>query len=148
MVEKAVLECNLSFEGIDRGILTKFVSVLLKGQEPDAKLKPYLQVTRQRTSINSFLKKHSESQFLGPPEKGPGDLTPNTLRRLLALACARSVICIMKHNYFTIAGDIYGLRDGSPIGLDLIVETASVYMSICDSKFQQKLNKLGIQVKI
>ena len=148
MVEKAVIDCKLDFVGVDRDFLVKFVSVLLKGQEPEKHIKPFLQIPKQRTSINSFLKKQSNAQFQGPPEKGVEDLSPELIRRLLSIACAGSVRYVMEHHYFTIAGDIFCQKDGSPIGLDLSVETASLYMSIWDQKFSERLRKLGIRTYI
>ena len=52
----------------------------------------------------------------------------------------------MNNHYFAIGGEIYRQKDGSPIGLDMSVEGASLYMSIWDHKFLDRLKRLGISV--
>ena len=50
------------------------------------------------------------------------------------------------NHFFSIAGKIFKQGDGSPIGLDLSVEVASIYMSLWDNKILNTVNKLGIQI--
>ena len=56
----------------------------------------------------------------------------------------RSILTV----FFVIDGKIYKQRDGSAIGVDLSVETASIYMTLWDSKFRERLRKLGFQLPL
>ena len=94
--------------------------------------------------FSSFLKRKSESKFLGPPLRAVEELNPQDVRILLGMASARSTRHVMSNHFFSINGQIYKQRDGSPIGMDLSVEGASIYMTLWDKKFMNKLRKLGI----
>ena len=72
----------------------------------------------------------------------------NKLKHLLGIACAKSVEVVMKNHFFTIDKRIFKQKDGSPIGLDMSVEVASLYMSLWDKQFRDKLKKLGIKVEV
>ena len=94
------------------------------------------------------MKRRAESQFLGPPEKPPNDLHPKDVRKLLGLAAAKSTDTVMKSHFFSIKGGIYKQRDGAPIGLDVSVEIASLYMTLWDRKFLSKCKKAGINIHL
>ena len=75
-------------------------------------------------------------------------MTHDDIRRLVGIAASTSVRVVMQNHFFKIGGDIYRQRDGSPIGLDLSVETASLYMSLWDNRFRRKLKSLGIGLEV
>ena len=85
---------------------------------------------------------------MGPPEKPPNDLHPKDVRKLLGLAAAKSTDTVMKSHFFSIKGGIYKQRDGAPIGLDVSVEIASLYMTLWDRKFLSKCKKAGINIHL
>ena len=147
-VEEAVIKCGLEFENINLEFLTKFVSVLTKGRSGNVDLDVFLQTPKVRTTLNSFIKRQAENQFQGPPLEPAGNLTVDLTRRLLAIAASRSVKTVMENHYFTIGGNIYKQTDGSAIGLDISVETASLYMSSWDATFLSRLNRLGIKTEL
>ena len=57
------------------------------------------------------------------------NLSQDNIRRLRGIAASKSVKTVMENHYFTIGGKIFRQVDGSAIGLDISVETASLYMS-------------------
>ena len=138
--------CNMVFENIISIFLCKFVSILTRGKSGDPRLNEFLQVPKPRTTLNSFLRRKSETQFVGPPAKQHVDLEQSQIRKLLGIASARSTNVVMNHHYFTIGGKIYRQRDGCPIGMDLSVEAASLYMSLWDLKFLKLCKKLGLKI--
>ena len=73
-------------------------------------------------------------------------MSPQQVRQLLGIASARTVKNVMMNHFFTINGKLFRQKDGSPIGLDLSVEIASIYMTLWDKKFLATLRRLGIQV--
>ena len=75
-----------------------------------------------------------------------GELTPQDLTIMLGLASERSTRHVMLNHFFSINGQIYRQRDGSPIGMDLSVKGASPYMILWDKKFLKKFKTLGINL--
>ena len=67
---------------------------------------------------------------------------------LLGILTSESVNTVMNNHFFTIGGRIYRQKDGSPIGLDISVEIASLVMLRWDSKFLAKARKLGIKIDL
>ena len=120
----------------------KFVSITTRGKSGNPKIDEFLQTPKLRTTLASFMRRKSESQFLGPPRRTVGELTPQDLRIMLGIASARSTRHVMMNHFFSINGQIYRQRDGSPIGMDLSVEGASLYMILWDKKFMKKLKIL------
>ena len=54
----------------------------------------------------------------------------------------------MRNHYFSIDGKIWKQRDGSPIGLDISVEIAGLYMSMWDKLFLDKVRKAGLKLRL
>ena len=82
---------NIDFRNIDREYLIKIVSVVTRGKHQDQVLKQFLMVPKPRTTLNSFLKRPSMAQFLGPPVKNWQDLTQLQINQLLGCLSAASV---------------------------------------------------------
>ena len=147
-IQEAVKICDLEFDNIDKEFLTKFVSVLTRGKSGNNEADEFLQTPQNRTTLNSFLRKRSERQFLGPPLRNHTQMEKKHLKILLGIAAARSTQVVMENHFFTISKKIFRQKDGSPIGLDMSVEGASIYMLLWDRDFLQKLKKLGIHVDL
>ena len=147
-IEESINNCGLVFNQINREFLTKFVSVLTKGVIPDKNLQNFLQVPKFRTTLNSFLTRQEENQFQGPPINNPGDLSHVQVRSLLAIAASRSTKVVMENHYYQIGGKIYRQKEGSAIGVDLSVESCSLYMTNWDKMFLDKLKRLCITVNL
>ena len=145
-IEESIINCGLKFDKIDSRFLTQFVSVITRGVFRDKSLQEFLQAPKQRTTINSFMKRQDQSQFHGPPIRQPGDLSDVQINKLLAIAAARSTKTVMENHFYQIGGKIYHQREGSAIGVDLSVESCSLYMTNWDQKFLGKLKKLGISI--
>ena len=148
IIEDCINKSGLEFENINLGFLTKFVSVLTRGNIRDQQLKRFLQIPKARTTLNSFLKRQSEEQFQGPPMEQTVNLLPKHVRALIAIADAKSIKTVMDNHFYQIGGKIYRQREGSAIGVDLSVETCSLYMTDWDQKFLKKLKELGIKVDL
>ena len=54
----------------------------------------------------------------------------------------------MENHYYTIIKKIFRQSDGLPIGLDMSVEAASIYMLLWDEEFLTKLKYLGISTAL
>ena len=54
----------------------------------------------------------------------------------------------MENHFYQIGGCLYQQREGSAIGVDMILEAASLYMTTWDEMFLKKLRKLGIKVDL
>ena len=147
-VIESIVDSDLKFNNINRPFLVKFVAVLTGGHVGDPDVDKYLQTPKPRTTVNSFLKRQSEDQFQGPPLEQTDGMTTTTVRKLIALAAGESVTVVMKNHFFQIGGEIYRQKDGAAIGLDLAVESCSLYMTRWDRQFLRKLKKLGISVKM
>ena len=106
----------------------------------------FLQTPKRQTTLNSYLRRRGENQFQGPPQRPWQELTDDNVRQMLGIASSRTVQHVMGNLFFSIAGKIFRQGDGLPIGLDLSVEVASIYMSLWDRKFLTTLKKLGIKV--
>ena len=89
------------------GFLTKFVSNVTRGESGKEDLDRFLQKPKQRTTLNSFMKRQAKSQFQGPPLEQPENLSPDDICRLLGVAASKSVRTVMKNHYFTIGGKIF-----------------------------------------
>ena len=94
------------------------------------------------------MRRKSDQQFEGPAVRPIEELEMCHIGTLLGLAASRSTKTVMENHYFSIGGEIFKQRDGSPIGLDISVETASLYMSMWDRKLLDKLKSLGISVDL
>ena len=145
-VEESINQCGLEFEQINKSFLTKFVSVLTRGEVQDEEVRRFVQVPKPRTTLNSYMKRQSEDQFQGPPMEQLGNLTPGVIRKLVAIAAGKSVSTVMQNHFFQIGGKIYKQKDGAAIGLDLSVEACSLYMTKWDHTFLAKLRRMGIHV--
>ena len=148
LIIESFRKADLEFTEVNIPFLLKFVSVITKGVTGNPELDAYLQVPKARTTLNSWLKRKSEAQFQGPPLEDWRGIDKATLKHLLGIACAKSVEVVMTNHYFTIDKRIFRQKDGSPIGLDMSVEVASLYMSLWDKSFRDKLRKLGIKVDV
>ena len=139
LTSKSIIECFKSsgqiFNNIDREFLVKTVSVLTGGNCQINSLNQFLQIPYRTTTLKSFLKRRSERQFRGPPQREAGDLTNSQVNTLLGIASSISVKTVMENHFFTIGGKIYKQSEGSPIGVDLSVESASLSMLVWDSRF-------------
>ena len=145
-IEEGTKLSGMNYERINKGFLTKFVSITTKGKSGNPRIDEFLQTPKPRTTLASWMKRKSETQFLGPPKRTVGELTPQDLRVMLGLASSRSTRHVMMNHFFSINGQIYRQRDGSPIDKDLSVEGASLYMILWDKKFMKKLKTLGINL--
>ena len=136
-----------SFININCEVLLKIASLFTNGQyEPNHELNQFFQVPKQTTTLRSYLKRRSDTQFRGPTFKPASELTDKQVNTLLGFVSSKYVVKVMENHYFTIGGKIFRQTDGSPIGVDLSVETASLVMLFWDSKFLKKLKKLGLRV--
>ena len=126
-IEEGTKLSGMNYEQVNKGFLTKFVSITTKGKSGNPRIDEFLQTPKPRTTLASWMKRKSETQFLGPPKRTVGELTPQDLRVMLGLASSRSTRHVMMNHFFSINGQIYRQRDGSPIGMDLSVEGASLY---------------------
>ena len=54
-------------------------------------------------------------------------MQPTEVRKLIAIATGASVATVMKNHYFQIGGKIFRQVDGAAIGVDLAVESCSLY---------------------
>ena len=148
LIIESFRKADLEFTEVNIPFLLKFVSVITKGVTGNPELDAYLQVPKARTTLNSRLRRKSKAQFQGPPLEDWRGIDKATLKHLLGIACAKSVEVVMTNHYFTIDKRIFRQKDGSPIGLDMSVEVASLYMSLWDKSFRDKLRKLGIKVDV
>ena len=114
-IKEAFQSCDLEFESVDKPFLLKFVSILMRGDSGDRQLNQFLQTPKNRTTLNSYLKRRAESQFLEPPEKPPNDLQAKDVQKLLGLAAAKSTDTVMKSHFFSIKGGMYKQRDGETL---------------------------------
>ena len=55
------------------------------------------------------------------------------------MAASKSKQQVMLNPYVSIVGQVFKQRDGSPIGLDLSVKSASIYVSLLDRDFLEKI---------
>ena len=138
-IEKAFKITNIDFKNIDREYLVKIVSVVTRGKHQDQTLKQFLMVPKPRTTLNSFLKRSSMGQFLGPPVKSWQELTQLQLNQLLGCLSASSVKKVMENHFFTLGGQIHQQTDGGCIGVGMTVEIAAIYMLVWDLSFLTKL---------
>ena len=145
-IEECVNKCGLEFRNINLDFLTKFVSILTKGNTDNLRLNNFLQIPKNRTTLNSFIKRQAENQFQGPALEHHRNLSSDQVRCLLAIAVAKSTEVVMSNHYYQIGGNIHKQTEGSSIGVDLSVETASLYMTTWDNAFLSKLRKLGIKI--
>ena len=120
-IEEATKLSGMKFERVNKQFLVKFVSITTKGKSGNNRIDEFLQKPKSRTTLSSFLKRKSESQFLGPPLRAVEELNPQDVRILLGMASARSTRHVMSNHFFSINGQIYKQRVGSPIGMDLSV---------------------------
>ena len=60
-------KAELEFTEINIPFLLKFVSIITKGVTGIPELDIYLQVPKNRTTLNSWLRRKSETQCQGPP---------------------------------------------------------------------------------
>ena len=141
-IKKAFKITNVDFTNIDREFLIKIVSVVTRGKHQDENLKQFLMVPKPRTTLNSFLKRSSMGQFLGPPVKSYEELTKLQINQLLGCLTSNSVKKIMENHFFTLGGQIHKQTDGGCIGVDMTVEIAAIYMLVWDLSFLTKLKKL------
>ena len=145
-IEEATKSCGIEYNNIDKQFLCKFVSVITRGKSGSIEIDQFLQIPKRQTTLNSYLKRRGENQFQGPALRNFVDLSPQQVRQLLGIASARTVKNVMMNHFFTINGKLFRQKNGSPIGLDLSVEIASIYMTLWDKKFLATLRRLGIQV--
>ena len=73
-IEEACQKSKIEYTEVDNWFLAKFVSVLTRG-DCGKHLNRFLQIPKQRTTLNSFMKRQSETQFLGPP-RNTGETCP------------------------------------------------------------------------
>ena len=144
-IEELVTKSGLEFDNINLGFLTKFVSVLTRGIVSDQQLQRFIQIPKRRTTVNSYMRRQAEEQFDGPALEEPRNLSHEQVRSLIAIAAAKSTKVVMENHFYQIGGKIYRQREGSAIGVDLSVESASLYMTDWDDSFLKKLKKLGIR---
>ena len=85
-------------------------------------------------------------KFQGPPQNITRDLSDVQVQCLIAIAAAKSTKVVMENHFYQIGGKIYRQKEGSAIGVDLSVESCSLYMTSWDQKFLSKLKKHGIAV--
>ena len=144
-IEEAFRDCNLEFM-VDRELLVGIVSVLTGGTTAHQDLNQFLSIPKRTTTLKSFLKRRRAAQFARPAEREARMLSKSQVARLLGIASAKTVKTVMANHFFTIAGKLFRQRDGSPIGLDMSVETASLVMLMWDRRFLKKLKTLGLSV--
>ena len=128
--------------------MVKIVSVLVRGRTTDNIINKFLQTPKRRTTLNSFMKRRSNDQFEGPAPRQPGEMDDDMTRKLLAIAASKTSRKVMETHYFTICKRIFRQSDGCPIGLDMSVEAAAIYMLLWDEEFLKALKRLGITVEL
>ena len=94
------------------------------------------------------MKRQDEGQFYGPPDLQARNLSDVQIRSLIAIAAAKSTRVVMSNHFYQIGGKIFRQREGSPIGVDLSVESCSLYMTNWDHKYLSKLRKLGLTIDL
>ena len=146
VIEESIINSGLIFDQINLEFLTRFVSVLFKGVIKNKSLQNFLQIPKPRTTLNSFMKSQDNSKFQGPAMKPSGDLSHDQVRELVSLVAAKSTHIVMDNHFYQIGGKLFKQSEGSAIGVDLSVETCSLYMTCWDDKFLRKLKRLGISV--
>ena len=124
------------------------MSVLTKGVTQFNQLNEFLQVPKGGTTLKSFLKRKSKTQFRGPPLRPPQELENQHIKLLLGILTSESVSQVMKNHFFMIGGNLFRQKDGSPIGVDISVEIASLVMLRWDDKFLNKIKKLGLKIDL
>ena len=103
---------------------------------------------KNRTTLNSFLKRPSLNQFVAPPNKSHIELNNDQINILLGCLSASSVKAVLQNHYFTLGGKIYKQSDGGSIGLDMTVELAAIYMLMWDLAYLTKLKNMGIKISL
>ena len=133
------MQCDLEFTNINTAFLVKLVSVLTKGVTENQTLNRFLQTPKNRTTLNSFLRRQSEEQFTGPPREHHRNLSTSQVRELIAVFAAKSVRVVMTNHFYQIGGRLYQQKEGSAIGVDMSVEAASLYMTTWDEQYLRNL---------
>ena len=85
-VKESFNTCGLGFDNVDVKFLTKFVSLLTRGHTGNNRLNQFIQVPNNRTTLTSWLRRKSESQFRGPPARPAEELTNEDINRLIGIA--------------------------------------------------------------
>ena len=97
-IEEAVKTCKLEFEEINTWYLIRFLSILCKGKSGRQDLDRYLLTPKPRTTLNSWIRRKSDSQFNGPPELSEAGLSQDDVRALLGLALGKSVGVVISNH--------------------------------------------------
>jgi len=147
-IEIAMTKCDLEFDNIDRELLVKVASILVKGNSGNRGLDEFLQVPKRTTTLTSYLRRRRETQFSGPPLRNQRELNKTQVNKLLGIVTAHTSKEIMDKHFFTINKKIYQQKDGCPIGLDFSVDAAAIYMMLWDDDLLKTLRKLGITMGV
>ena len=98
-IEELVTKSGLEFVNINLGFQTKFVSVLTRGVVCDEQLQRFIQIPKQRTTMNSFMRRQTEEKFIGPALEEPRNITSVQIRSLIAIAAAKSTKVVVENHF-------------------------------------------------
>ena len=107
MIEEAVRKCNIEFQNLNKWYLVRFVSILCKGKSGRPGLDRYLPTLKHKTTLNSWIRRKSDAQFLNRPEVSESEMSPGDMKTLLGIALAKSVGTVMSNHFFAINGKVY-----------------------------------------
>ena len=140
------------WDNIDTKQLTRHVAIKVDRKEiVKAKLGEIVPTLKERTTFNSFMNPKGRAKETGGDSQfnATGVVTSQKqIRKLIGLLIANSIEEFMSNHYYTVGGQIRRQEKGGAIGSDLTGETALLYMLTWDTKYLEKLKKLGVSLQL